>query len=282
MLLVALSATMASASIPTDVKAYQRQLGIGDPVDVTSTDVDYYTGLSGTGGWPSGFGTSNSMYLDWDITNQVEQDPDHTHTWQYTYTFFVPRVTWVENGETRSSLKSVSHFVLETSEDTTTTPPPDVWGFQVAVNGGAFSAGTDVDFGDFGPGASNPGMPSAIHGVYFGGPDAPDGSADYYTAVYRFFSDRRPVWGDFDAKDGKVSGLGDVAVWNSGLTSEEQDPPPTYQGPDAPYFPGIGGHILVPDTIGGFTPPPVPELPPTLLAVMLPAVGLLMRRLKSR
>jgi len=33
---------------------------------------------------------------------------------------------------------------------------------------------------------------------------------------------------------------------------------------------------------GGPPPPPVPELPPTLLAVMLPAVGLLVRRLKSR
>lgn len=257
--IVGMSATLCSASLP--------------PVELTYGGTLGEAGMTGTGGWPS-----SGMTLSWNITNWVEQEPDHDYTWLYTYTFTVPRVA-------SGNLKEVSHFIVETSANVEV--PPDIWDLHV---GTAKDAGTETTwvsssnwaYGDWtnADGKSNPGLPSALHGVKFDGPSAPDEATTSYIAVYSFKANRMPVWGDFYAKDGKNGEF--VATWNTGLTSQEQDPPAQSQDPSAPYFSTYGAHILVPDSAGGWTPPHAPELPPSLLAVMLPAAGLLLRRARRR
>jgi len=259
--IVGMSATLCSASLP--------------PVELTYGGALGEAGMTGTGGWPS-----SGMTLSWNITNWVEQEPDHDYTWLYTYTFTVPRVA-------SGNLKEVSHFIVETSANVEV--PPDIWEFQV---GAAADAGTDIAwvsssdwaYGDWtnADGKSNPGLPSALHGVKFDGPSAPDEATTSYIAVYSFKANRMPVWGDFYAKDGR-SGEPFAYLYNVGFLETDPDPStpqglPVSGNQDPPFG---KGKILRPDGGGTSGEEITPELSPGVLLLLgaLP-LGIAWRRRK--
>lgn len=146
------------------------------------------TGLTGTGPWgqtnPPGF------TISWNIV------PQPAGFLLYEYTF-----SWTS--------KDISHAIIELSNDCLAGASPCVWGFVPDVNSGDIRWYDPDD-----PGKSNPNLPAPIYGVKVNFNDLTSNPA-----VFSFYSDREPVWGNFYAKDGKDDGV-DVTVWNIGLDPE--------------------------------------------------------------
>ena len=118
-------------------------------------------------------GNYDNISLSWTIL------PETASLYRYTYTFanFVP--------------PAISHFILELSDNCTAT-------------GECFrSTSSNIEFGTFGPQASNPNFPAgqSIKGVKF-----EFGSAT--PAIYTFLSNRIPVWGNFYIKGGSNNDTG--------------------------------------------------------------------------
>ncbi len=262
-LVVALSATMASATVDYTTLPWTGSL---DTSGITGTLPDL---------WPDG-----SMSIAWDVSRSIGPE-DEYYTWHYQYTVTVP------------GGKAVSHLTFEVSDG---VGAGDVQNVAFADDGVSVNANTS--FGTYRPGdKGEPGLPADMYGMKF---ENPLEGGDLGTGILQFSFDtlRTPVWGDFYAKDGVDDGT-NLAAWNTGFrdtypgnSSDNTDEDPDIyvyggEGGSTPYFAdSYLAHILVPDSMvmdaGGGLHPAVPELPPTLLAAMLPAVGLLVRRLKSR
>jgi hypothetical protein len=179
--------------------------------------------LSSVAGEISGSGNwivTGPTILEWTVT----ENPDGT--WHYDYTFSHPR------GDT-------SHFLLEVSSSFTLD--------DIFNAGGDFE---EIELGTWTPGGSNPNMPGPLFGLKF------DDAEETDTEIY-FDSTRRPVWGDFYAKDGNSGGYGQNAAWNSGFLDVD---------PSGPAADGsLANHLLVPDSFGTIPPTPVPESSSLLL-----------------
>lgn len=165
-------------------------------------------GLQGTGFWVTeGAGTT----ISWVVSQNLNG------TWTYSYTLTVPRA-------------DVSHFILETSEEFTSTDIYDISGPYES-----YSIGWHQGF----PGQNqqpNPFMPDTEYGIKF---DSTVGT----TVTFTFTSIRVPVWSDFYAKCGNVGGTQNT-IWNTGFSTNEDNDPlaPAANG-------SINNHILAPDSV---------------------------------
>ena len=214
-------------------------------------------GLSGSGAWYSP-GVST---LGWTVSQDAAGDP-----WVYCYTLTVPDLPGGISGQ-------ISHMTMEASS----TPgleftmddlisywsDPSTWIDEVEV--GEFEPSDPTNPG----GGSNPHMPGTIYGIKF------DAAMDTYVATLWLETLRKPVWGDFYAKDGKsVEDTNEYnAIWNTGFLAV--DPP------DPPDNGSIDYHLLVPDTEnggggGGIIPEPL-----TGIALVM-AVGSLASYVRKR
>lgn len=149
------------------------------------------SGLTGTGPW--GLTDPPGFTISWNIT------PQASGFLLYTYTF-----SWVS--------KDISHAIIELSNDCMAGASPCVWGFLPAVDPDDIRLYSPDD-----PGSSNPNLPAQIYGVKVNFSGVTGNSA-----IFSFYSDRLPVWGNFYAKDGKDQGT-DVTVWNVGLDTDYAD-----------------------------------------------------------
>lgn len=200
-------------------------------------------GLVGTAtkGWEEEF------TLDWQITYNI---PTQLYTYKYT-------LDWLnsENG-------AVSHFTLQLSPDCIQSSPTSGGASLAAgcvsdvliksgdqtINSYTLEVGNSLNANSEGTGNASVGT---IQGIKFD-----DISPGDDILTIQFNSTRRPVWGDFNVKDGQNLG----AVWNKniGIASGDQL-----------YY------IARPDTVEGPPPPPqeVPE--PGTYAMLAGGLGLL-------
>lgn len=189
------------------------------------------SGLVGTGPWGA-TSPSPGFTISWNIV------PQATGFLLYEYTF-----TWTSKG--------ISHAIIELSNDCMSAASACVWGFDPSVNP------SDIRWYDpDDPGKSNPNLPAPIYGVKVNFDNLTSNSA-----VFSFYSDRLPVWGNFYAKDGKDDGV-DVTVWNVGLANQGSE--------------DIINFIARPDTVPQYV---IPE--PGTMALMglgLLAIGLWRRK----
>ncbi len=157
--------------------------------------------------------------IAWNIT-QV------TGGFNYSYTFTYTRFT---GGGTRPA-PAISHFILDLSTNCTEEASGCV---QNQTYTGAPDDYSDYQYGTFGAGPSNPGLPAGktIQGIKFNTSEFESGES------LTFFSTRIPVWGDFYIKGGSAEG-----AYNKGLTH--------------PTSANILDFIARPDTVPA---PPVPE-----------------------
>ena len=187
---------------------------------------------------------SQGSTLSWEVSSN-----NLNGWWTYEYTFSVPE-------------HSISHVIVETSSTFT------------AAN---IKTGTTADYelGTFSGANGNPGLDTnTIYGLKWNTPE----DEEFYELVWTIVSDRKPMWGDFYSKDGKLVPNSFIYAYNSGLgyntTSALSD------GNALDSF----GHAwaLVPDTTGGTDEVPVPE-PGTIALLGLGLVGIgLYRRNKKQ
>jgi hypothetical protein len=119
---------------------------------------------------------------------------------------------------------AVSHLIIEVSQTFTCAD---------LLNAEGPFGETEVGWHEVQSG--NPNMPEHIYGIKF---DEAWGT----TATFGFDAWRKPVWGDFYAKDGKAGGDWNF-VHNAGFTVGDVDPG------DDPSDGSVGCHILVPDSV---------------------------------
>jgi len=158
--------------------------------------------LVGTGGWVSD--AANPVTFGWTVTE------DSDASWHYHYVF-----------NSTGLRGTLSHLVLETSLGLTSddilnaTPEFESDGpkWQTQSNG-------------------NPSIPEPVFGIKF---EQVSGTL----VTIDFDSTHVPIWGDFYAKGGAVSG----SLWNAGFTPSDTDPLLAAQDGS------LGYHVLVPDTM---------------------------------
>jgi len=162
-------------------------------------------GLVGAGGWVSD--AANPVTFGWTVTE------DSDASWHYHYVF------------NSSGLQgTVGHLVLETSQDLTSD---DIRNATPAIASDGPTWYTQQT-----EGSGNYPIPEPLFGIKF-----PELSNT--VVVIDFDSDHVPVWGDFYAKGGSISGN----LWNAGFTPSDADPfEPVDNG-------SVGYHVLVPDTL---------------------------------
>lgn len=135
-----------------------------------------------TGPWDNG-----GFKIEWTITQKNPGD-----WWDYVY-----KIT--------TSRKELSHWILEVSQTFSSDQIKDI-----KING--TPAGVEGPK-KYDSGLGNPGMPGGgIWGIKF---DALSG----YENTFSFSSKRRPVWGDFYAKDGVIASAS-VYAYNAGFGTD--------------------------------------------------------------
>lgn len=147
---------------------------------------------TGVGEIVTGGAYTTTFQVEWEIT-------PITGGYQYEYTF---------SGYGGPAIPAISHFILDLTDDCVTPGDP------ACVTNAVYAGGTTLEFGEFGPGPSNPGFPvgASIVGVKF---DETDGDAPF---TVTFESNRAPVWGDFYVKGGN-----DSFAYNTGLTDHASE-----------------------------------------------------------
>jgi hypothetical protein len=159
-------------------------------------------GLVGTGGWVAN--PAKPVTFDW----VVSEDSDES--WHYHYVF-----------DSTGLQGTLGHLVLETSLNLT---PDDILNATPKFENDGPKWQTRKN--------GNPSIPEPVFGIKF---EQVSGTL----VVIDFDSAHVPVWGDFYAKGGSVSGN----LWNAGFTSSDTDPSdPLKNG-------SVGNHVLVPDTM---------------------------------
>lgn len=198
--------------------------------------LDVFAGqILATGGWnPPGDNTD--AVFNWTVTQATDQI--RGVYWNYAYQFKVAK-------------KGISHVIIQTS---TTATAANFWDpiTNLAIGGPQLYTSSD--------GNSNPGMLHDMFGLKF---ETPNGS-DVLDWSVSFNSDRRPVKGNFYAKDG-VQGTIDVTAWNTAFTGDS----PTGSDLGAPVLldgTSADNWIAVPDSITANTV--LPEASSVLLGVL--------------
>jgi hypothetical protein len=175
----ALAVALVMVFSPTSSMA----VSYGDWVDADDFEgsVEWSSGIFATGNWEA-----TGTELSWDITED---------SGLYTYEY-----SWA----TPTGSKELSHIIIEL---TTGTDIIDLIYNTPSIEGHSTGTFTADD-----QGASNPGIPSSIYGIKF------DLAEDSTTFGFTFTSNQAPVWGNFYAKDGQMSGNDgeDVYAYNTG------------------------------------------------------------------
>lgn len=198
-------------------------------------------GYSGTLTWDAAQTQLTAWGSDWpSATTSLYWQVDQTGSiWHYKYILTVP------GGD-------ISHFILETS--TGIVLGTDIYAY---VLSGPINPVGPQQWDN--QGGSNPNMPAGgVYGIKF------DPAGDFKTWTIEFDSNRRPVWGDFYAKDG-----GEESVVNSGFTGGAFDPT-AYVTRDGT---ATDNKLAVPDTV-------VPEVPG--ICTLLLGLPLVIRKLRYR
>jgi hypothetical protein len=187
--------------------------------------------------------------ISWTVTDTDTTYP--SHPWKYTYTF------GHDGGQA-----AISHLIIEVSEEMTLDD-------MVGLTGAGLDATDPIALHEVA--AGNPNMPEAINGLKLNPPNPDD-----FTMTFSFYSNRRPVWGDFYARcGGKLGGINFAYNYNmdafgaeSGFLSPDSDPAADAStGTPANHY---YYHILRPDTV-------VPE-PATLALLSLGCLVVLRTR----
>jgi hypothetical protein len=169
--------------------------------NLTSSD----GGLVGNGGWVAN--PAKPVTFDW----VVSENPDAS--WHYHYVF-----------DSTGSQGTLGHLVLETS---LTLTADDIFNATPEFENDGPKWQTQQTHGN-----GNHPIPEPVFGIKF---EQVSGTL----VVIDFDSDHVPIWGDFYAKGGSVSGN----LWNAGFTPLDVDPfEPADNG-------SLGCHVLVPDTM---------------------------------
>jgi len=174
--------------------------------------------------------TPATTKLMWTVT---ETGPG---TWHYEYRLTVPS-------------HGIGRIIFEASDDS--PGPAFTAGDMHSLSGGTYAWITGTVVGTHQVSPENPGMPQAMYGMKF------DSSTYLTTLDLSFYSERRPVWGDFYARtmgyvcpaDGQY--MTPMLEWvrNAGFTAADLDPmAPASNG-------SILCHLLVPDSVPGIPAP---------------------------
>ena len=168
--------------------------------------------------------------LTWTVT---ETTPG---LWHYQYRLTVPA-------------QSIGRVIVEASDGE--PGPAFTTGDMHDLSGGAYPWITGTAVGTHQVSPENPGMPEAMYGMKF------DSSITITTIDLSFYSERRPVWGDFYARtigfvcpaNGQYTTPMLEWVRNAGFTVDDFDPSvPAGDG-------SILCHLLVPDSVPGIPAP---------------------------
>jgi hypothetical protein len=188
----------------------------GSRIEDKNSTGDTLDGITSNGPWdyPGGF----EIY--WSI-----DDPDSSGWWTYEYRVFVP----IPSSGQR---KTISHWILEISAGATAADFKDFYPTEVEdfppLSGWPPSAST----------GQNPNMPGYLYGYKFS--PTPTTNLDF---TVTFKSTKKPIWGDFYAKDGNQS-----QAWNTGFGIEPMpgdDPIRWIPTPDTNG--GGGGEETIPE-----------------------------------
>ncbi|WP_146661252.1 PEP-CTERM sorting domain-containing protein [Anaerohalosphaera lusitana] len=195
--------------------------------------------------------------MDWTVTRD-SSDSGIAGWWKYEYTF---NITVQNEGQS-----AISHLTLERSVESSGIDFAD---FQYWVDGEAVGNIT-TEFVDYNATSNTDGVGPAAIKFETDDSDISDLGHEFRLS---FYSRRNPVWGDFYAKNGKYSGQGQDALFNSAWNISMTDEGLIDYDPITPPSSGsLNSHILVPDTTV------IPE--PTSL--MLAAFGMGLMRLRRR
>jgi len=166
-------------------------------------------GLTAYGSWDS-----PSTALSWMVDNVTTSGK-----WHYSYSLFV-------------NVKDISHMIIEASNGENPFTAANLFS-PVSYPAGWIKS---IEIQNFSPDGSTPYMPEDLYGIKF------DSEMDSTVITVSFDSDRRPVWGDFYAKDGFTICDEWNVVYNTGFTIGDFDPL-------APAACGsFQNHLLVPDS----------------------------------
>jgi hypothetical protein len=138
-------------------------------------DISYSGGTSHPGSSLALGGSGWTPTFSWTVSQNVNG------SWHYSYT-------------TGTGGLTVSHFILETSDNFTSS---DMW--NISETGTSIMSWTSQN--------GSPGMPDSIYGIGF-----PGGSA---SQSFSFDSNRAPVWGNMYLKQSESN-----YAWNAGFTSD--------------------------------------------------------------
>lgn len=196
-------------------------------------------GLQGNGGWVAD--PAKPVTFDWLVSENDDS------SWHYHYVF-----------DSTGLQGTIGHLVLETSQALTSD--------EIRNATPEFTSDGPKWYTQQTKGNGNHPIPEPLFGIKFA-------QLSSTLVVIDFDSDHVPIWGDFYAKGGAVSGN----LWSAGFTSPDTDPfEPAQDG-------SLGYHVLVPDTMTFEAESIIRPVVPVPGAVILGMIGTsLIVRLRRR